>query len=86
LINLVSNGVKFTEKGQVAIHAGLVSCTESHAVVRFEVRDTGIGISEKLIHQLFEPWTQANQSTFRKYGTFPSLPPLSPYLSLSFPR
>lgn len=68
LINLVSNGVKFTEKGQVAIHAGLISSTESHAVLRFEVRDTGIGISEKMVHQLFEPWTQANQSTFRKYG------------------
>lgn len=68
LINLVSNGVKFTEKGQVVIHAGLVSCTELHAVLRFEVRDTGIGISKTLMSQLFEPWTQANQSTFRKYG------------------
>lgn len=54
----------------MAIHAGLISSTESHAVLRFEVRDTGIGISEKMVHQLFEPWTQANQSTFRKYGTF----------------
>jgi K+-sensing histidine kinase KdpD len=54
----------------VAIHAGLISSTESHAVLRFEVRDTGIGISEKMVHQLFEPWTQANQSTFRKYGIY----------------
>jgi len=68
LTNLVSNGVKFTERGLVAIQVKLVSFGESHAVLQFEVQDTGIGVSETMVHQLFEPWTQANQSTFRKYG------------------
>jgi len=73
LTNLVSNGVKFTERGLVAIQVKLVSFGESHAVLQFEVQDTGIGVSETMVHQLFEPWTQANQSTFRKYGSH-SLP------------
>ncbi len=74
LMNLASNGVKFTEHGYVAMSVFLISSTDSHVIFRFEVSDTGIGIPQKLSAQLFEPWTQANQSTFRKYGIIFSIP------------
>ena len=68
LLNLVGNGVKFTESGEVFVHAALEAETETHAHLRIEVNDTGIGIAPATLSRLFRPFTQADSSTTRKYG------------------
>jgi two-component system, sensor histidine kinase and response regulator len=68
LLNMVNNAVKFTEKGEVSIE---VTCSESageSVKVHFAVRDTGIGLSEDSKKALFQPFTQADSSTTRKFG------------------
>jgi two-component system sensor histidine kinase RpfC len=68
LINLASNAVKFTERGSVTLHVSLQE--ESEAVVRlkFTVRDTGVGIPPEAQARIFESFTQADQSTTRRFG------------------
>src|SRR5581483_552922 len=68
LLNLTSNAVKFTEKGEVEVRAAVESESESGVVVRFTVRDTGIGILREARERLFQPFMQADNSTTRKYG------------------
>lgn len=68
LLNLASNAVKFTPEGEVVISAVLVEQTEDAALVRFEVRDTGIGIEPADRDRLFEAFSQADASTTRRYG------------------
>jgi len=74
LLNLVGNAVKFTENGSIAIEASVainvmaVSDQEGRVLVRFEVADTGIGIEETIRTKLFEPFTQADSSTSRRFG------------------
>jgi PAS domain S-box-containing protein len=68
LSNLVNNGIKFTHAGSVAIRVALESETDSHAILRFRIEDTGIGIDPAAHHRLFEPFSQADVSTTRKYG------------------
>jgi PAS domain S-box-containing protein len=68
LVNFLSNAVKFTEKGEVLLLARLIEETDHSAVVRFEVRDTGIGMTEEQQSRLFESFTQADASTTRRYG------------------
>jgi PAS domain S-box-containing protein len=68
LVNLVGNAIKFTEHGEVVIHAAPVSETETHASVRFSVQDTGIGIPPERQAVIFERFTQADGSTTRRYG------------------
>ena len=68
LTNLVSNAIKFTHAGEVAIRVLLESETADSAMLRFSVRDTGIGIPKEKIGILFEKFTQADASTTRKYG------------------
>jgi CheY-like chemotaxis protein len=68
LINLVGNAIKFTAKGSVTVSAESVATEESSARVRFEVRDTGIGIAPDVIGQLFKPFSQADASITRNFG------------------
>jgi signal transduction histidine kinase/DNA-binding response OmpR family regulator len=68
LQNLVSNAVKFTPAGDVAVEVCLVSRSAERIVVRFEVKDSGIGIEPQRVGQLFEPFTQAELGTTRKFG------------------
>jgi len=67
LINLVGNAVKFTEAGSVRLTASLVPGAEP-PLIRFDVIDSGIGISNSQIATLFQPFTQADSSTTRRFG------------------
>ncbi|HEU4685416.1 MAG TPA: response regulator [Nitrospira sp.] len=68
LTNLVANAVKFTEQGEVTLQAFLAEDLPQEAVVRFEVRDTGIGIPPEHQRRLFTPFTQTDSSMTRRYG------------------
>ena len=67
-MNLLGNAVKFTEQGEVILRVGLVEETENAAVVRLEVKDTGIGMDEEQRARLFQSFSQADASTTRRYG------------------
>ena len=68
LINLLGNAVKFTANGSVHIKLGVLEEMPASALVRFAVRDSGIGISAEEIRHLFQPFHQADTSVTRKYG------------------
>jgi PAS domain S-box-containing protein len=68
LLNYASNAVKFTEKGFIALRARLIADDGDELLVRFEVRDAGIGISPEQMARLFQSFEQADVSTTRKYG------------------
>ncbi|MBI3896829.1 MAG: response regulator [Gammaproteobacteria bacterium] len=69
LLNLLSNAVKFTEHGYVSLEVSSSQATASErATVRFEVRDTGIGISPQALERIFLDFTQEDSSTTRKHG------------------
>ncbi|MBI3709589.1 MAG: response regulator [Proteobacteria bacterium] len=68
LINLVSNAIKFTEKGSISVSLTLVSQTSHRLTCRFAVADSGIGISEAQRDRIFGAFEQADQSTTRQYG------------------
>ncbi|EME72002.1 Signal transduction histidine kinase [Paramagnetospirillum caucaseum] len=68
LINYANNAVKFTEAGEIAIRVRLGQDLGGEVVLRFEVRDTGIGLSEEQRGRLFQSFQQADSSTTRKYG------------------
>lgn len=68
LLNLVNNAIKFTESGEVALSIELVEESGDSVTVSFLVRDTGIGMTDEQQGMLFQPFTQADSSTTRKYG------------------
>jgi two-component system, sensor histidine kinase and response regulator len=68
LLNLAGNAVKFTAAGEVVVRVTLDDRIGDRYVVRFEVSDTGIGLAQEDVLRLFEPFTQADSSTTRRYG------------------
>ncbi len=68
LTNLVSNGIKFTQKGEVYIQVELLEETEDNLVLYFIVSDTGIGINSTDMGKIFKPFSQLDGSTTRQYG------------------
>jgi PAS domain S-box-containing protein len=68
LLNLAFNAVKFTERGEVVLEIRVVETFPENLTLRFEVRDTGIGISPDRLHALFQPYSQADASIARRFG------------------
>jgi PAS domain S-box-containing protein len=68
MLNLVGNAIKFTEQGRVDVRVDLISQREADAILRVEVRDTGVGVPQDKLKTIFEPFSQAEGSTARKFG------------------
>ena len=68
LINLAGNAIKFTEKGHVGIYVSLIRNKNRRCWVKFDIEDTGIGISPDYVGKIFESFTQAGTDVARKYG------------------
>jgi signal transduction histidine kinase/HPt (histidine-containing phosphotransfer) domain-containing protein/ActR/RegA family two-component response regulator len=68
LLNLVGNAVKFTDRGSVTVRVEAIPSPPDAPVVRFEVRDTGIGISPAARERLFRPFSQGDSTTTRRFG------------------
>jgi two-component system sensor histidine kinase RpfC len=68
LINLLSNSIKFTERGSVTLHVSLLGQSEGKCALKFSVRDTGIGIAPEDQKRVFESFTQADQTVTRRFG------------------
>ena len=68
LLNLIGNAIKFTPSGEIFISARLSSHNQGKCLVRFEIKDTGIGIDAEALGRLFLPFSQADGSVTRKYG------------------
>jgi CheY-like chemotaxis protein len=68
LINLLGNAIKFTDKGEVAVYVSSRKLGDNDYEIHFEIKDTGIGIPESKMSQLFLSFSQVDASTTRKYG------------------
>ncbi|MDQ6901994.1 MAG: PAS domain S-box protein [Bacteroidota bacterium] len=68
LVNLVGNAIKFTHQGGIKIHISIKEKSDKEVALNFKITDTGIGIQEDKISQIFESFTQASVETSRKYG------------------
>jgi len=68
LVNLLSNAVKFTNTGMVKLHAALQEMGKKTITMHFEIKDSGIGMTADQIKKIFDPFTQAEAGTARKYG------------------
>lgn len=70
LLNLIGNAIKFTERGRVAVNVGVEAHAAGHHNLRFEIRDTGIGIKDLAKPTLFNQFAQADQGISRRYGGY----------------
>ncbi len=68
VLNYLSNAVKFTEHGSIAVRVAVIEESDSDLFLRFEVEDSGVGIAPEQLAKLFEPFRQADESVTRKYG------------------
>jgi len=68
ILNLVGNAIKFTSVGEVSLTVAVEETRDKERLLRFAVSDTGIGISNSQLEHIFEPFSQADASTTRKYG------------------
>ncbi len=68
LLNLIGNAIKFTSDGYINLNINKIKQNNTHITYQFEIKDTGIGISQKHIKELFVPFMQADSSITRKYG------------------
>ena len=68
LMNLISNAIKFTEKGHIKLEVSSLRQSGTKVLLRFTVEDTGIGISEDTLKRVFDSFTQASSDTTRKFG------------------
>ena len=68
LVNLLSNAVKFTNSGTVKVFTGIMEKTGETVTFHFEIKDSGIGMTREQIERIFDPFTQAETGTTRKYG------------------
>ncbi|MCH6257310.1 response regulator [Puniceicoccaceae bacterium K14] len=68
LTNLLSNALKFTKEGHVLLNTKVITITNSSVLIKFNVKDTGIGIDERHQEKLFKAFTQADESTTRQFG------------------
>ena len=68
LINLLGNAAKFTQKGELELKISILKSEKQHDTLRFEVRDTGIGIKPEMQRKIFEAFAQADGSTTKQYG------------------
>ncbi len=68
LTNLTNNAIKFTHEGEILVKVSLVRTNPERATLNFSVKDSGIGIDQNTILKLFDPFTQADGSTTRRYG------------------
>jgi len=68
VVNLVGNAIKFTEAGEIALRVSVIQGNGEDRLLDFTVSDTGVGISAEKLKTIFDPFTQADTSTTRKYG------------------
>jgi signal transduction histidine kinase/DNA-binding response OmpR family regulator len=68
VLNLLSNAIKFTKNGEVVVHVAVAHRSSTETMLRFEIRDTGIGIPPQVQARLFQPFMQADSSTNRCFG------------------
>jgi two-component system sensor histidine kinase/response regulator len=68
LINLIGNAIKFTDMGEVSVYVSQLTRTQDISRLRFEVRDTGLGMPPATLQRIFQPFTQGDESTTRRFG------------------
>jgi signal transduction histidine kinase/CheY-like chemotaxis protein/HPt (histidine-containing phosphotransfer) domain-containing protein len=68
LVNLISNAIKFTEKGHVKLDVNLKERKQNFRIIEFRIEDSGVGIAPEHLNTIFERFTQASSDTTRKYG------------------
>ncbi len=68
ITNLISNAIKFTEEGEIAVYYNILEQTDEHALLQIKISDTGIGLSPEQQSKLFERFSQGDSSTTRQYG------------------
>ncbi len=68
LLNLLGNAIKFTEEGEVSVELSVLEASSDDVMVRIAITDSGIGISPEVVRTLFQPFTQADSSTTRRFG------------------